>query len=81
MNRNHSIIARSLRQRIGADFELICSKPAGQVSHGEYMRAVSDSQQAQALARYLADHMQGVQRLAFCDACGIRSHANQSGAE
>ena len=77
MNKTQSAIARGLRKRIGADYLLICSRPAGSVSHDEYMEAVSDSQQAQSLARYLADNLASIDRLAFCEACGIRSHANQ----
>ncbi len=77
MNKTQSTIARSLRKRIGADYLLICSRPADSVSHDEYMAAVSDSQQAQSLARYLADNLVSVDRLAFCEACGIRSHDNQ----
>ncbi len=77
MNKTQSTIARSLRKRIGADYLLICSRQADSVSHDEYMAAVSDSQQAQSLARYLADNLVSVDRLAFCEACGIRSHDNQ----
>lgn len=77
MNKTQSTIARSLRKRIGADYILICSRPAGSVSNDEYQAALSDSQQAQSLARYLADNLVSVDRLAFCEACGIRSHANQ----
>ncbi len=77
MNKTQSTIARSLRKRIGADYLLICSRPAGSVSNDEYQAALSDSQQAQSLARYLADNLASIDRLAFCEACGIRSHANQ----
>lgn len=77
MNKTQSTIARGLRKRIGRDYILICSRPAGSVSQDEYLEAVSDSQQAQHMAKYLADHLIGLDRLAFCDACGIRSHANQ----
>lgn len=76
MNKTQSTIARGLRKRIGADYRLICSRPAGSVSNDEYQAALSDSQQAQSLARYLADNMASIDRLAFCEACGIRSHAN-----
>lgn len=37
MNKTQSTIARSLRKRIGADYLLICSRPADSVSHDEYM--------------------------------------------
>lgn len=76
MNKVQSTIARSLRKRIGADYLLICGRPAGSVSNDEYQAALSDSQLAQSLARYLADNLVGVDRLAFCEACGIRAHAN-----
>ena len=77
MNKTQAAIARGLRKRIGADYRLICSRPAGSVSNDEYQAALSDSQQAQSLARYLADNLASIDRLAFCEACGIRSHANQ----
>lgn len=47
MNKTQSTIARGLRKRIGADYRLICSRPAGSVSNDEYQAALSDSQQAQ----------------------------------
>lgn len=77
MNRTHATIARTLRQDIGAEFTLICSKPQGQVAQPEYLDALSRSQQAQSLARYLSDHLCNVNPRAFCEAAGIRSHANR----
>jgi hypothetical protein len=72
MRQTAATIAKQLRSSIGKDYELICSRPAGAVSQDEYLQAVSESQQAQSMARYLTQHMRGIDPKSFAAACGIR---------
>jgi len=75
MNKTHSKIAAGLRKKVGAHYTLLCSTPSHELTVAEYQAARSSSDQAVHLARYLAQHLNGVNRLAFCEASGIRGEA------
>ena len=70
MTRSHATIARQLRAKIGKHFEAISS--LNYPSHEVYETLRSESDQATAMARYLGEHLQGVDRKAFGAACGVR---------
>lgn len=72
MTRTHQTIAQQLRNRIGSHYTLLCSKPVHELTDAEYQAARADSDQALSMARYLARHLAGINRAAFCAACGIR---------
>ena len=70
MTRTHATIARQLRAKIGKHYEAICS--LNYPTDADYWRMRSGSDQATAMARYLGEHLQGVDRKAFGAACGVR---------
>lgn len=68
MNPTLQTIARDIRAKVKAHFELI-----GVYADAEtYQRARSESDQAIQLARYLGAHLIGVDKRAFGAACGVR---------
>lgn len=69
MNQTHLAIARDIRTKIRSPFECL---PMGATSD-EWQRMESETMQATHAARYLAQHLAGVDRVAFLKACGIRA--------
>jgi hypothetical protein len=63
--------ARSLHNRIGQQSRMIGDS---NITDAEYQRAVSDSDQAYSLAKYLGNHLQGIDRALWFQACGLGVH-------
>lgn len=68
LNRTHAAIAREIRSRVRSYDEC---HPMG-CTHDESSRLESETMQASHAARYLAQHLAGVNRAEFLKACGIR---------
>ena len=64
-----SILARQLRAKIGAHYRMIGDSS---VTHDDYMRARSESDDAESTARYLIQYLSTAQAAVISQITGIR---------